>query len=337
MVKFPAKGRVPQVTDRTEDVLSKVSGYGDNMLQMPFVGIPSFFRTDMETEWDKLDLALVGVPSDAGLSHRPGARYGPQAVRAQSGLIRYINPFTRVIPYELARVRDIGDVPIENTLQLDLIVEEIFAFYKRIAAAGIIPVSVGGDHSISYPIVKALGAQQPLGLIHFDAHHDTTPAMKGSRFHHGAPFRNGIVDGVIDPKRMIQIGIRDPYQETARPFVDEQGITVIDMVEFTKRGIDETVREIRRVVGAGPVYISFDVDVLDPAYAPGTGTPVVGGLTVREAMQLLHGLRGLNIVGGDVVEVSPPFDPTGVTALVGAQMMFEILCLAAEAFANRQR
>lgn len=320
-----------------EDVLAKAPDYGKRMLEMPFVGIGSFFRADLRDRWEDVDIALVGVPTDVGLSHRPGARYGPQAMRFQSGLIRYINPFTRVIPYELARVADIGDVSIENIFHLDRAVDEIFAFYQRVHAAGLVPVTAGGDHSITYPILKALAADGPLALIHFDTHHDTTGPLKGSRFHHGATFRNAIEEGLIDPKRTVQIGIRDPYGEIARPFAEAAGVTVIDMATFDEDGLAKTVERIRNVVGTSRVYISFDVDVLDPAYAPGTGTPVVGGLTSREAMRILHGLRGLDVIGGDVVEVSPPFDPTGMTALAGAQMMFEILCLAAEAHAQRAK
>lgn len=306
------------------------------MLDMPFTSPSSFFRTNVCDRWDELDIALIGIPSDAGLSHRPGARYGPQAIRAQSGMVRYINTFTKVIPYELARVGDIGDVPIEN-LNLDPAIEEILQFYQRIHAAGLIPITAGGDHSITYPILKALGSAKPLGLIHFDSHHDTVPPLKGTKFHHGSPFRNAVLDGVIDPKRTVQIGIRDPYYEAARSFVKEHGIAVIDMVEFERLGIERTVERIREVVGEGPAYISFDVDALDPAFAPGTGTPVVGGFSSREALLLLQGLRGLQIVGGDVVEVSPPYDAAGMTALVGAQMMFEILCLAAETVGNRRK
>jgi guanidinopropionase len=317
------------------DLVARVLGYGKSMLEMPFSGTPSFFRTDLCDRWQQIDIALIGVPSDAGLSHRPGARYGPQAMRAQSGLIRYLNPFTKVIPYELARVGDIGDLPIENQVNLDPLVEEILGFYRRVHAAGLVPITAGGDHSITYPILKALGSTKPLALVHFDTHHDTVAAMRGTKFHHGAPFRNAVLDGVIDPKRTVQIGIRDPYQEASRPFAVESGMTVIDMVEIQERGIGAAVEKARRVVGDHPAYISFDIDVLDPAYAPGTGTPVVGGLTSREALQLLQGLRGLDVIGGDVVEVSPPFDAAGMTALVGAQIMFEILCLAAEARAVR--
>lgn len=317
-----------------EDILSRICTYGEQMVEMPFIGIQSFFRSDIVKSWEGVDIGLIGVATDAGLSHRPGARYGPQAVRQQSGLIRYINPITKVIPFDHARVADLGDVPIRNTLNLDLICEEIYAYYRKIYEAGIIPLSVGGDHSISFPILRALGQKRPLALIHFDSHHDTAPEMKGSKYHHGAPFRNAIEAGVIDPKRSIQVAIRDPYCELTEPFVREHGMRFINMQEFHELGVQGTISRIREIVGDTPAYISFDIDSLDPTVAPGTGTPVMGGLHAREAMQIIQGLNGLKLVGADVVEVSPPYDPTGMTALAGAQILFEILCLAALAKAG---
>ena len=314
----------------SQEILQRIAGYGENLAEMPFIGIPSFFRADIVKEWQDTDIGLIGVATDAGLSHRTGARYGPQAVRTQSGLIRYINTTTKVVPYEHARVSDLGDVPIYNTLNLELLNEEIRAFYQRIVTSGIVPLSVGGDHSISYPILQALGKNRPLALIHFDSHHDTAPPMKGTKFHHGAPFRNAIEEGLIDPAYSIQVAIRDPYSELAAPFVHESGMTVIEMHEIEGMGLPAVIGRIRDVVGKAPAYISFDVDAIDPTMAPGTGTPVMGGLTPREAMRILQGLGGLELAGGDVVEVSPPYDPTNATALVGAQILFEILCVAAQ-------
>ncbi|HWL53047.1 MAG TPA: agmatinase [Chthoniobacteraceae bacterium] len=313
-----------------EQLISRIHGYGEQMAEMPFIGIPSFFRTNVVKTLEGIDIGLVGVATDAGLSHRPGARYGPQAIRTQSGLIRYINPITKVIPYDHARVADLGDVPIYNTLDLERINEEIFAYYEKVHAAGVIPLSAGGDHSISFPILRALGKERPLALIHFDSHHDTAPAMKGSKFHHGAPFRNAIEAGVIDPSRSIQIAIRDPYAELTEPFVREHGMRFVNMPEVEELGVAGVVALIRKTVGDTPAYLSFDIDALDPTAAPGTGTPVMGGLNMREAMRMIQGLSGLKLAGGDVVEVSPPFDPTGMTALAGAQILFEILCITAQ-------
>ena len=183
--------------------------------------------------------------------------------------------------------------------------------------------------------MKALGAEIPLGLVHIDAHYDTASAISGSTLHHGSPFWNAVNAGVIDPKRTVHIGLRDPYTEFERPFADETGMTVIDINQFHDLGIVSVMRRTREIIGAGPAYISFDIDGLDPAFAPGTGTPAVGGLTSYEAKRLLQGLRGLDFIGGDLVEVSPPFDSAGITALAGAQMLFEILCLVAEARSKR--
>jgi len=238
-------------------ILQRIAGYGENLAEMPFIGIPTFFRTDHVKDWQNVDIGLIGVATDAGLSHRPGARYGPQAVRAQSGLIRYIHPSTKVIPYERARIADLGDVPICNTLNLELLNNEITAYYQRIVEAGIVPLSVGGDHSISYPILRALGKNRPLALVHFDSHHDTAPAMKGTKFHHGAPFRNAIEDGLIDPRRSIQVAIRDPYTEFAAPYARAAGLTVIEMHEIEEVGVTAVIEKIRRVVGDTPVYLTF--------------------------------------------------------------------------------
>ena len=198
-----------------------------------------------------------------------------------------------------------------------------------------VPLSVGGDHSISYPILKAVGRDGPVGMIHIDAHADTGGPFNGSRFHHGGPFRNAALAGVLDPERTVQIGIRgraEPHWD----FSYDSGMRVIHIEEFYEMGLEAVLAEARRVVGDGPTYVSFDVDSIDPAFTPGTGTPEVGGFLPREVQALIRGLRGLNLVGADVVEVSPPYDQTGNTALVGATMLWEILCVLAEAVAERK-
>ncbi len=301
-----------------------------------YAGIATFFRTPHREDWRDLDIALVGLPSEAGLLQRPGTRHGPREIRNQSCNFLPLNPLTKVVPFDLARVADVGDVPIVRVLDLVSVTAEIHAFYCKIRQAGIIPVTAGGDHSISYPILKALGAGRPVGLVKIDAHLDTAGKMADSTLHHSAPFMNAVQDGALDPKRTVHIAIRDAG-EGFQQFAYETGQTVIDIDRCHELGVKGVVAETRRIVGDGPVYISFDIDSLDPAYAPGTGIPVVGGLTSYEGMKILHGLRGLDVIGGDVVEVSPPLDTGGITALAGAQMMFEILCLAAEAFAKRSK
>jgi guanidinopropionase len=301
-----------------------------------YSGIATFFRTRHDPDFSATDIALVGLPIDAGLTQRTGARHGPREVRNQSCNVLNFNPLTKVSPFALCRVTDIGDVPIAAAFNLETIIDEIRSFYLKLRAANIVPITVGGDHSISFPILQALGAAKPLGLVHIDAHLDTAEQISGSTLHHGTPFWNAARSGVIDPKRTVHIGIRDPYAEL-EPFAIESGMTIIDINRFHDLGIAKVIETTRDIVGSGPTYITFDIDGLDPAFAPGTGTPVVGGLTSYEAKRLLQGLRGLDIVGGDLVEVSPPFDSAGLTALAGAQMLFELLCLSAEAFAQRSK
>jgi guanidinopropionase len=280
-----------------------------------------------------LDAALVGVPMDLGVTNRAGARLGPRAVRA----IERIGPYHhvhRLAPLAEIRVADIGDVPFRSRFSLEESHQDIEAFYAKLTAAGVAPLSVGGDHSITLPILKAVGAKGPVGLVHIDAHCDTGGPFEGSKFHHGGPFRQAVLEGVLDPERTIQIGIRGGA-EYLWEFSYESGMTVIHAEEFQRDGLARTTEKIRKVVGDGPTYVSFDVDSLDPAYAPGTGTPEVGGLSTREAMELIRGCAGLDIVGGDVVEVAPQYDATSNTAQAGAQMLFEILSLVALARTRR--
>jgi guanidinopropionase len=316
---------------------SAVTGEAYDPKKAPrYTEIPTFMRTPHESRLDDLDIAIAGVPFDAGVTNRPGARHGPREIRNMSSLTRTIHHVTRVNPYELCRVGDVGDVRFTNVYYLDEAIKNIEVFYRKLHAAGVIPLSAGGDHSITYPIFKAIAAQKPIGLIHIDAHTDTWDEFLGSRVHHGAPFRRAVEDGLLDPKRTVQIGIRGAQTTSdGWDYSVEKGMRIIFIEEFIQTGVPAVIAEARRVVGEGPTYISFDVDSLDPVYAPGTGTPEIGGLTTREAQALLRGLRGLNLIGGDVVEVAPPFDLTGNTALVGATIMYEILCLLAEAVVFR--
>jgi guanidinopropionase len=254
-----------------------------------------------------------------------------------SSLVRALHHVTRANPYELCRVADLGDVPIANTFDLEASHADITQFYHKVHAAGAVPLSAGGDHSISLPILRAIAAEGPVGMVHIDAHTDTFDTELGSKFTHGTPFRRAVEEGLLDPKRTVQIGIRGAADsEEGWAFSAESGMRVIFIEEFTKLGVEGVIPEARRVVGDGPTYLSFDIDSLDPAFAPGTGTPEVGGITTIDAQTLVRGLRGLDLIGADVVEVSPPFDPSGITALVGATMMYEILCILAETVARRK-
>jgi agmatinase len=296
-----------------------------DMFSGPATLVDAPYRESLED----LDIALVGVPFDAGVVHRTGARFGPRAIRDISMAVGPYNHQTGVNPFELCRIADTGDVRLHG-FSLEEGIAAIEAHFQRIVDANVIPVSAGGDHSVSYPIMKAVGRKVPLGMVHIDAHCDTMGALEDHKFHHGGPFRHAVLDGVLDPERCIQIGIRGAA-EVFWEFSHASGMTVIHAHEFHRMGVAAVIQLARDVVGPGPVYISFDVDGLDPAYAPGTGTPEVGGISTADALQLLRGLRGLNVVGGDLVEVAPQYDPTSNTAQVGKQMLFEILCLAAEA------
>lgn len=309
----------------------------DRMTRPRYTGLPTFMRAPYCEDLGEVDIGLVGVPFDGGVTNRPGARHGPREIRNQSSLMRRINQASGIEPYALCRVADVGDAWVEHPFELTGAHQEIQAFFERLQAAGVRPVSAGGDHSITLPILRAIGRERPLGMVHFDAHCDTGDDYLGSRFHHGAPFRRAVEEGLLDPTRVIQIGIRGPINDRdIWSFSHDSGMRVVYMEELTRIGVDGVIAEARRVAGEGPTYVSFDVDGLDPVFAPGTGTPEVGGFTTAEALAMLRGLRGLDVVGGDVVEVAPSFDPGYVTALTGATVMFEILCLVAESFAARK-
>jgi agmatinase len=297
----------------------------------PYAGMPTFLTAPHRPinpenpDFGDLQVAIVGVPMDLGVTNRNGSRFGPRALRT----IERIGPYNHVLrtaPVSDLRVADIGDVPFRSRFSLDLSHEDIEAHITRIRNAGVAPLSVGGDHSITLPILKALGKERPVGLIHIDAHCDTSGGFDRTKFHHGGPFREAVLEGVLDPKRTIQIGIRGPA-EYLWEFSYDSGMTVIHAEEITSLGMAAVIERARAVAGDGPTYITFDIDSLDPAFAPGTGTPEIGGLTTREALELLRGLKGLNIVGGDVVEVAPQYDSSTNTAQAGAQMLFEILSL----------
>jgi guanidinopropionase len=301
--------------------------------QPRYTGIPTFFRTPHTQDLTAVDIGLIGVPFDGGVTNRPGARHGPREIRNQSSLLRPINTATGAQPFTDLRIRDLGDCWIEEPYALTGALDEIEAFYRQVVTAGVTPVSVGGDHSIAWPILRAVAASGPVGMVHIDAHGDTGDDYMGSRFHHGTPFRRAVEDGLLDPTRVIQIGLRgtSTVPGSLWEFSESSGMRVMPMDELHDRGWRWAVEEARRVVGSGPCYLSFDIDSLDPVWAPGTGTPEAGGLTMIEAQRIIRGLMGLDVVAADLVEVSPPFDVGGLTAFHGASMLFEVLCVVAAA------
>jgi len=308
----------------------------DPMVRPRYTGIATFMRAPFSEDWGELDVALVGVPFDGGVTNRSGARHGPREIRNQSSLMRRINQANGIEPYALCRIADIGDAWVEKPFELQGAHAEIAKFFAALHGEGVVPVSAGGDHSISLPILRAIARERPVGMVHFDAHCDTGDDYLGSKFHHGAPFRRAVEEGLLDPGRTIQIGIRGGINaRDVWDFSRDSGMRVVPMEELYDRGPKSIMAEARQIVGDGPTYVSFDVDGLDPAYAPGTGTPECGGMSVLEAQIMIRNLQGLSLIGGDVVEVAPPFDPSGTTALVGATMMFEILCVVAHAIHAR--
>ncbi|MEM1130983.1 MAG: agmatinase [Pseudomonadota bacterium] len=305
----------------------------DDPMQRPrFTGLASFFRLPFveDFEADPPEIGVAGVPYDGGVTNRPGPRHGPREVRNQSSFMRRVNQATGKNPFEAAKIADIGDAWIKKPYELEGALAEIQDFYARAHAAGIRPLTCGGDHSISLPILRALAAERPVGMIHIDAHCDTGDNYGGSRFHHGAPFKIAVDEGLLDPKRTVQIGIRGSlYMGDMWKFSYETGMRVMLIEEVEDKGWRACMEEARQVVGDGPIYVSFDIDSLDPVFAPGTGPPEAGGLTMREAQGMVRMLEGLDIIGADMVEVSPPFDVGGITALNGATIMYELLCVMA--------
>jgi agmatinase len=301
----------------------------------PFVSprfgqIATFMLLPAASSLEGLDVALLGIPYDGGTSYRAGARFGPRAIREQSSLIRSWHPVLKVHPFERLRVADCGDVDVTP-----ISIEDTYAAVSRrvdeVLAAGARPLCVGGDHSVTLPILRSLARRHgPVGVVHFDAHPDTWDEYFGHKFFHGTPFRRAVEEGALDPARFIQIGLRGPlYGPEDFAFHDERGIEPIRIETVKERGVDWVAARLERLRG-GPVYCSFDIDAVDPAYAPATGTPEVGGLTAYEALSLVRHLVGLDLVGADIVEVSPPYDGPGqITSLLAANLMFELVCLFA--------
>ena len=311
-----------------DDFFRPVSGF-----DLPrFAGIPTFMRLPHvppgHDRYSEVEIGLVGVPWDAGTTNRPGPRHGPRQLRDASTMIRAENGATGVRPFEARRCADLGDVG-PNPADLVDSLARIETFYDGLVAAGIRPLSAGGDHLCSLPILRALAKDRPLGMVHFDSHTDLFHSYFGGRMYtHGTPFRRAVEEGLLDPKRIVQIGIRGTaYDREDRDFATANGIRVIPIEEFHARGVADVMAEAREIAGQGPTYVSYDIDFVDPAFAPGTGTPEVGGPNSFQALEVVRGLGGLDIVGADLVEVSPPFDQSGATAYLGVSIMFELLCV----------
>lgn len=302
-----------------------------------FAGRSTFMRLPQIEDPAEVDIALIGLPWDSGSTNRVGQRHGPREIRNNSTMMRLVHQASRIAPYDLCRIADLGDAPV-NPIDIRDTLKRTSEFYQEIHRAGAVPLTAGGDHLGTLPILRGIARDEPMALVQFDSHSDTNDTYFGDNpYTHGTPFRRAIEEGILDPKRIIQIGIRGSlYGVSDLDWAHEQGIRIIEVEEYFDLGPKKVNEEIARVVGKVPTYVTFDVDALDPVYAPGTGTPEVGGFSTREAQQMIRGLRGLNLVGADVMEVSPPFDASGITALTGATLMFELLCVLADAVAMRR-
>ncbi|WP_336096261.1 agmatinase [Roseovarius sp. CH_XMU1461] len=307
-----------------------------------FAGVPTFMRLPHvapdHARFDEVEIGLIGVPWDSGTTNRPGPRHGPRQLRDASTMMRAQHAVSGMRPFEAARCADLGDVG-PNPADIQDSMARITAFYDKVIEAGILPLTAGGDHLTSLPVLRSVAKKAPVGMIHFDSHTDLFHSYFGGMMYtHGTPFRRAVEEGLLDPKRVVQIGIRGTmYDEEDRDFAKAEGIRLILIEEFHARGVEDVMAEAREIAGDGPTYVSYDIDFVDPTFAPGTGTPEVGGPNSYQALQVCRELEGVNIVGADMVEVSPPFDMSGGTAFLGMSVMYEILCIMAGQVAARSK
>ena len=297
------------------------------MITPRFADIATFFRLPVIKNLKKLDYCICGISWDGGTTNRAGARHGPREVRNASSLVRFYHPLSQISPYDKYNVADIGDCPV-NPADLQDSLKKIEKFYNKIYQANTIPLSIGGDHLVSLPILRALAKKKPVALFQFDSHTDLYDTyFGGHKFTHGTPFRRAIEENLIDPKKYVMLGIRgSKYEADDLKWGLEQGVTIITIDEYYKMGFKKSMDLIKKVLGNSKTYLTFDIDGIDPTFAPGTGTPEVGGFNVRESQLIIRALNKINFIGADVVEVSPPFDVNNLTSLVGANIAFEILC-----------
>ena len=311
----------------TDAFFTPVSGF-----ELPrYAGMATFMRLPHvppgHARFGDVQIGLVGAPWDGGTTNRPGPRHGPRQLRDGSSMIRAEHPVSGIRPFETARCADLGDVG-PNPVSISDSLDRMSRFYGNLRSSGIRPLTAGGDHLCSLPILRGIASDGPLGMVHFDSHTDLYHSYFGGEMYtHGTPFRRAVEEGLLDPKRIVQIGIRGSmYDREDTDFAKANGIRIVRIEELFARGVPDVMAEAREIVGTKPVYVSYDIDFVDPAFAPGTGTPEVGGPNSFQALEVCRHLYGLDIKGADVVEVSPPFDPIGGTALLGVSIMFELLC-----------
>jgi guanidinopropionase len=299
-----------------------------------FAGVATFMRTQRREISPEIDVALCGVPFDIGVNYRAGARQGPAAVREASRLIRRIHNVSGIAPYDICNVADVGDAPV-NPIDFNRSIAMIETFFASIHKAGAVPLAIGGDHTVPLPILRAIARNEPVGIVQIDSHADTLDTLAETKINHATTFRRGVEEGLIDPKRTIQIGLRGSrFSPDDIKWGEDQGFTCITIDRYEEMGRAAVIETIDRVTGKGPVYITIDIDGIDPAWAPGTGVPEIGGLSPRDVQVLLRSLQGKRLVGGDICEVAPCYDPTGITAVTAANLMWEMLCVIADAKAR---
>jgi len=295
-----------------------------------FAGIATFMRTQRHDISPDIDIALVGAPFDIGVNYRAGARQGPAAVREASRLIRRVHNVSGIAPYDICNVADIGDAPV-NPIDLSRSLTMMQSFFERVHAAGALPLSIGGDHTVPLPILRAIAKDEPVGVVQIDSHADTLDTLADTKINHATTFRRGVEEGLIDPKRTIQIGLRGSrFSPHDIAWGEDQGFTCITIDRYEDMGRARVIETIAKVIGKGPTYVTIDIDGIDPAWAPGTGVPEIGGLTPRDVQVMLRSLQGKHLVGADICEVAPCYDPTGITAVTAANLMWELLCVLAD-------
>ena len=293
-----------------------------------FAGPPTMMRLPAAESSKGLDACFVGIPMDIGTSHRAGTRFGPRQIRAESVMIRPYHMWSRVSPFDHMQVADLGDIAT-NPFDLKKAIQMIEEAYDQILKNPVVPLALGGDHTMTLPLLRSMAKKHgPVGLIHVDAHADINDEMFGEKIAHGTPFRRAVEEGLLDCKRCIQIGLRATgYADDDFDWSRDQGLRVVQAEECWHKSLTPLMAEVREQMGDGPVYLTYDIDSLDPAYAPGTGTIEIGGLTTVQALEIIRGCAGLNLVGCDLVEVSPPYDTSGSTAVIAANLLYEMLCV----------
>lgn len=300
-----------------------------------FSDIATFLRTQRVDMNDEIDIGLVGVPFDIGLNYRSGPREAPGAVRQASRIIRKVHPTSGIEPYKMCNIADLGDSPV-NPLNKDESIEAIEAFFADLTSHNIRPIAIGGDHTIPTPILRGIARSEPVGIVQIDSHADTLDELCGTKVNHATFMRRCLEEGLIDPKRVVQLGLRGSrFSPDDIAFGYDAGFTIITFDEYEEMGRAAVIDKMKAVIGKGRTYMTIDIDGLDPSFCPGTPVPEIGGMTPRDAQVIIRALQGVDLIGADISEVAPCYDPTGITCITAANLMFELLCVIADAIGRK--